>query len=326
MKSYYLRNSAVVVSVLAFLLAGFKIGSHKNFTSNGINEFTIVTSNEPATVQCELLADNEQLQVDDYDKECTDTDKFVETSVDHLDECDDEELGVFRLSLDDVLEVVEMYFETESAQIIKEIEDETSAEDGSIETNFAETSPRIVSEFQEMNSVDTESDPTEFNKITPEYDVLDYKEPSSTWVRYYTDSQYAEYPVACQVWQILRSWGWNEAVSSGIIGNMMTECGGLTLDLDWDLYDNTWMFYGLCMWSLKWAPETAGLSIEGQMQYLYDTIEVNMDYFGGNFQEFLSITDPGYAALYFQWYYEVGLNSETRYAGALEAYEYFRSK
>ena len=334
MKSYYLRNSAVAVIVSALLLAGFKIGSSKNYTTSGINEFTIATSNEPATVQCELLADDEQLQVDDYTEGCIDTDEFIETSVaEYLEDWEDEKFETFLLNLDDVPEAIEIHPETEAVLILEE----TSVETEFVETDPPETNPLeeklIVLEPLEADAVET--DATLFEPVievfepvvtTFEYEVTEYKEPAYTWVRYYTDFQYIEYPVACQVWQILRSWGWNEAVSAGIIGNMMTECGGLTLDLDWDLYDDTWMFYGLCMWSLKWAPETAGLSIEEQMQYLYDTIEVNMDYFGGNLQEFLSITDPGYAALYFQWYYEVGLSSETRYAGALEAYEYFRSK
>lgn len=170
-------------------------------------------------------------------------------------------------------------------------------------------------------------DPAKLDSKATLESIEELKEPEeqSSWIRYYTDAQYSEYPVACTVWQIIRSWGWSEAVASGIIGNMMTECGGLTLDLDWDLYDDTGMYYGLCMWSLYWAPGANGLSIEEQMKYLYDTIETNMNYFGGNLDEFLSITDPGYAALYFQWYYEVGNSSETRYAGALEAYEYFQS-
>lgn len=342
MKSYYLRNSAVVVLVFALLLAGFKIGSSKNYTTSGINEFIVTTSNEPATVQYELLANDERLQVDDYNEECIDIDEPVETSsVECFEDYEDEKPETFHLSLDDVPEAVEICPETEFVQIPEETsveeESETSTETEFVETNPPETDPPaeepVVSEPVETDDVEADVDLIESVAeisepvvTTFEYEVTEYKKPAYTWVRYYTNSQYIEYPVACQVWQILRSWGWNEAVSAGIIGNMMTECGGLTLDLDWDLYDDTWMFYGLCMWSLKWAPETAGLSIEEQMQYLYDTIEVNMDYFGGNLQEFLSITDPGYAALYFQWYYEVGLSSETRYAGALEAYEYFRSK
>lgn len=172
----------------------------------------------------------------------------------------------------------------------------------------------------------TENDWFDISESCETTEVVETQPVESAWIRYYNDTQYSKYPVACEVWQIIRSWGWNEAVAAGIIGNMMTECGGLTLDLDWDLYDDTWMYYGLCMWSLYWAPETSGMSIEQQMTYLYNTIETNMNYFGGSLDEFLKITDPGYAALYFQWYYEVGVSSETRYAGALEAYEYFRMK
>ena len=223
----------------------------------------------------------------------------------------------------DVPEAQEIIPETESVIECVEIEIKEPMKIETVSEPMFLASSFVLEDFESKE--DDWFDDSEVCKTTSVIES-EIKQVESSWIRYYDDKQYSEYPTACEVWQIIRSWGWNEAIAAGIIGNMMTECGGLTLDLDWDLYDDTWMYYGLCMWSLYWAPETSGMSIEQQMTYLYNTIETNMNYFGGSLDEFLKITDPGYAALYFQWYYEVGTSSETRYAGALEAYEYFRSK
>lgn len=290
-------------SCISFLIVSAVLFSICMYLVN-VTGFTDV--DKLATVQSKIISNREQLQV------ILHTTDYTNTAVDELVEISENDNKMCSLELEEHVDIAKIFYTSSGLNIIKE------------------TFKTSTLSFPESN-LDVSND-TEFHQDIDDViiETIDDISESVThvhqWIRYYTDSQYAEYPVACQVWQILRSWGWNEAVSAGIIGNMMTECGGLTLDLEWDLYDDTGMFYGLCMWSLKWASETAGLSIEDQMQYLYDTIEVNMDYFGGDFQEFLNIADPGYAALYFQWYYEVGLSSETRYAGALEAYEYFRSK
>ena len=39
---------------------------------------------------------------------------------------------------------------------------------------------------------------------------------------------------AQQVWTYLKSYGYSDSVAAGIIGNMMRECGGDTLNLDWN--------------------------------------------------------------------------------------------
>ena len=40
---------------------------------------------------------------------------------------------------------------------------------------------------------------------------------------------------AQQVWTYLKSYGYSDSVAAGIIGNMMRECGGDTLNLDWNI-------------------------------------------------------------------------------------------
>ena len=57
-----------------------------------------------------------------------------------------------------------------------------------------------------------------------------------------------EYPEAQLIWNTMISWGWTPETCAGIIGNMMAEIGGGTLDLsDWD--SNGGCGYGLIQWT-----------------------------------------------------------------------------
>lgn len=56
-----------------------------------------------------------------------------------------------------------------------------------------------------------------------------------------------EYPEATYIWNVLQSWGWSPEACAGIIGNMMAEVGGGTLDFsNWD--SNGGSGYGLIQW------------------------------------------------------------------------------
>lgn len=134
------------------------------------------------------------------------------------------------------------------------------------------------------------------------------------------DRMKSEYAVAGQVYEYLNGQGMSDAVIAGILGNMMAECGGQTLNLDWDIYgfDGS-SYYGLCQWSLKYNPDVDGRDITGQLDYLISNIHTNMDYFGGNYDEFCAITDAGAAAKYFCNYYERGAGTSTRAENAVAA-------
>lgn len=57
-----------------------------------------------------------------------------------------------------------------------------------------------------------------------------------------------EYPEAQLIWNTMISWGWAPETCAGIIGNMMAEIGGGTLDLsDWN--SNGGCGYGLIQWT-----------------------------------------------------------------------------
>ena len=84
-----------------------------------------------------------------------------------------------------------------------------------------------------------------------------------------------EYPVAERVWTALRSQGWSNMVCAGIMGNMMRECGGDTFYLQWDIIGSG-SHYGLCQWSKAYHPNAWYLSIEEQVEYLADTLDIGI--------------------------------------------------
>ena len=136
----------------------------------------------------------------------------------------------------------------------------------------------------------------------------------------------SEYDVAGQVYEYLNTQGMSDIVIAGILGNMMTECGGQTLDLQWDIYgyDGSY-YYGLCQWSLYYNPSVDGADITGQLDYLMSNIRTNMDYFGGDYDEFCAIADPGDAAKYFCSYYERGAGKSTRATNAETAFKWIEA-
>ena len=140
-----------------------------------------------------------------------------------------------------------------------------------------------------------------------------------------------EYPVATQIWLYMKELGWSDYVCAGIMGNMMAECGGHTLNIQWWLYDYSSCFYGICQWSLYYCPEVKDLNLEQQLDYLYNTIEKEFDYAGFcyysgfTYEVFLEMTNCQDVALAFAKVYErCGSGSYSiRQRNAEIAYEYF---
>ena len=116
---------------------------------------------------------------------------------------------------------------------------------------------------------------------------------------------------AQQVWTYLKIYGYSDSVAAGIIGNMMRECGGDTLNLDWNIvgHYNGDEFYGLCQWCLKYTPSGfKGSTIKEQCEYLQKTIKSEFANYGGNYNgitysEFLK-SDTRTAAIAFERVYE----------------------
>lgn len=138
----------------------------------------------------------------------------------------------------------------------------------------------------------------------------------------------AEYPAATQIWRYMKAQGWNDYVCAGIMGNLMAEVGGQTLDIRYTLSSNG--YYGMCQWSRGYS-QVWGAGLETQCDFLRDTIKYEFDTYGFkyqkgfNFNSFLNMTDAQQAALAFAKSYErCGSGSYgVRQKNALKAYNYF---
>lgn len=142
--------------------------------------------------------------------------------------------------------------------------------------------------------------------------------------------RWEEYPVATEVWLIMKSYGWTDAACAGIMGNMMREVGGGTLKLDPNLRYGS--HYGLCQWTSRyyqeifpregWAP-----SVYEQVAFLrhtiltYDRIEFPYDF---TEEYLLTATDYREVAKKFcDGYERPAENSTRREKYAEKAWKYF---
>ena len=128
-----------------------------------------------------------------------------------------------------------------------------------------------------------------------------------------------EYPEAQLIWNTMISWGWTPETCAGIIGNMMRECGGDTLNLK--PYANNGSHYGLCQWSRKWHSGAWGKDINGQLEYLKVSLNLSI---------FSNCTTPEEAAQIFHDRYERSGDTlkqkKQRQDNARAAYNYFINK
>ena len=84
----------------------------------------------------------------------------------------------------------------------------------------------------------------------------------------YPSSALEEYPAATYIWCYMKEQGWSDVVCAGIMGNIMQETGGRTLNIDY-MHSNN--YYGMCCWKKEYHPEVVGLDLEGQCEYLVRT-------------------------------------------------------
>lgn len=138
----------------------------------------------------------------------------------------------------------------------------------------------------------------------------------------------AEYPAATQIWRYMKAQGWNDYVCAGIMGNLMAEVGGQTLDIRYTLSSSG--YYGMCQWSRGYS-QVWGAGLETQCDFLRDTIKYEFDTYGFkyqkgfNFNSFLNMADAQQAALAFAKSYERCASGSygVRQKNALKAYNYF---
>lgn len=141
----------------------------------------------------------------------------------------------------------------------------------------------------------------------------------------------AEYPVATYIWRYLQNAGYNDYVCAGLLGNMMRESGGHTLNIQPYVYSSTRGYYGICQWSRSYGIH--GASLDAQLALLVNTLPETMNSWGRlyrsgfNYAQFCNLQDAQQAALAFSKCYERGASythsSATR--NAVKAYNYFMS-
>lgn len=167
------------------------------------------------------------------------------------------------------------------------------------------------------------------NKYHEEYiSILEEEEIAAKW-----QARMEEYPTATTVWKHLTEiMGCNDYVAAGIIGNMMAECGGQTLSLNWRAKNATG-HYGLCQWSTGFV-NVQGDDLQGQLDFMVESFPQQINRWGDicykddfTYEDFMAMEDAEEVAYAFCVIYErPGPGSyDQRRANALRAYEYFTS-
>lgn len=127
------------------------------------------------------------------------------------------------------------------------------------------------------------------------------------------------------IWQFLTDeMGLSDECAAGIFGNMMVECGGRSFNLQPYVYSPGGYYYGLCQWGTTGHHYSiAGGSLEEQLQYLDDTILMEMG--ERAYQSFCSSETPEQAANIFGQWYERCREPYGRQNEARLAYERYSS-
>ncbi len=184
--------------------------------------------------------------------------------------------------------------------------------------------PRIDEKIESLFMIEAQ--------YTSDYeDLLAAEQEAALW-----EKRLEEYPVATKVWLYLsEELEYSDEVCAGIIGNMMAECGGQTLDLDWTAKNKSSGCYGLCQWHPRYYKEIQGADLDAQLDFMATSFpDVLSRYLsicykrGFTYEDFLAMEDPGEVAYAFCITYErpgPGSYAQRR-TNAVKAYEYFTSE
>jgi hypothetical protein len=148
------------------------------------------------------------------------------------------------------------------------------------------------------------------------------------------EERIAQYPVATKIWNFLKNdLGYSDAVAAGVMGNLMAEVGGQTLNIQPGLYGHGTNkgYYGICQWSKKYYPAVQGQDLDFQLYFLQQTVEGQFKTYGRLYQsgftyaDFCALEDEQAAALAFAKVYErCGSGSyNVRQRNATKALEYY---
>lgn len=268
----------------------------------------------------------------------------------------------FSTSICTTVEIFEEIIETTEPITSTTIELEIPIETTNIETTSeteiimpAETTPQVTYPLETQPPVTETTPPTEppIEETSPTEPIIETTSPTEPSIEETTSStepsteettppetippikpENSQYPEATYIWNYLtQTLGYNNYVAAGILGNIMVEVGGYTLNLTAQYsYVSTggYTYYGMCMWNINYHPEVAGKDLYGQCKYLGDSIAKTINLFGSyyyapgfNFDSFLSLTDAREAAIAFCKTYEIGAGHTARANCAEIAYNYF---
>ena len=143
-----------------------------------------------------------------------------------------------------------------------------------------------------------------------------------------------KYPEAQIVWDALIDYGLSPEVASGIMGNIMAEVGGQTLDFSEWRYWCRGTHYCICQWGGGRKQDLLnnfGPDLEDQVKFLLYELEREMNSYGYiyktgfGYDEFIAMTDVEQAALAFAKSYERCSSKyyNIRMTNAKKAYNYF---
>ena len=143
-----------------------------------------------------------------------------------------------------------------------------------------------------------------------------------------------EYPEAQYVWDTLIDYGLSPEVAAGIMGNIMAEVGGQTLDFSEWKYWSKGTHYGICQWGGGRKADLLnnfGPTFEDQVEFLLYEIKYEIDTYGYKYEsgfsydKFIVMTDVEQTALAFAKSYERCSSNyyNIRMKNAKKAYNYF---
>ena len=132
------------------------------------------------------------------------------------------------------------------------------------------------------------------------YQLLLIEEEEAEW-----EQRYEEYPEATTIWLYLTvEMGYNEYVAAGVLGNIMNEAGGNSLNINPSAH-NPAGYYGICQWNSSMYGDIWYCNLVEQLDYLNRTIEYEYDSCGNmSYESFCNLTDEREAALSFARSYE----------------------
>ena len=149
--------------------------------------------------------------------------------------------------------------------------------------------------------------------------------------------KYLEWPNATIIWMYLQDSGYNDYACAGIIGNMMSECGGEGLTIKTWTYNPNEHGGGICGWKYEYTPGKIQMhkqSLSFQLDYLVNHptggIENQFNHYGEiyknfTFDSYKTVNNCEDAAIAFAKIYErcSSQSYQKRIANAFEVYNYF---